>query len=769
MDEHASDRPGGALRAARCAGTRPGPQVRRGPSPLATIAFAVLLTGTLTACETLEKDIGGPPPQPAPRAQGGPAQISQGDKAQRAEALTQYRGSSVVDRPPDGRPEPDAIQMFKGTGRFIGDSRAPAGGDEGEGAYTLNFQGTDIDEVAKTILGDILHVNYVMDDKVKGQVNLQTSQPLSRADLITVLEAILGMNNAVMVKDGVLYKIMPKTDQLSAPFAPRYRPTDAAGYQMVVVPLRYVSATEMKKVIESFHKGKGVVEADKHRNLLILRGSPTELRNLMELISSFDVNQLKGKSVGIFRLSSVDADTLIKELEEILDASKDGPLSDMVHFVEIQRINAILAISSQPRYLEEVKLWVERLDHAELSAGKGLYVYFVQNGDAGHLAEILQELFASRSERHRFMETVQVAPGLRPTVKTARAAGRSERRESGVPRREGTRISGALAGSETRVAVSGSRIEAQVGDVNIIADEERNALIVMASPEDYARIEKTLRKLDILPLQVLIEASIIEVSLTGDLSYGVEWFFKNSLGKYTGEALLDLGTGGLAAAVPGFSYSIIDSSGDVRAVINTLASDSRINVISSPSLMVLDNNTATINVGDQVPVLTSTSSSTGTSGDNPVIVSTIQYIDTGVILDVTPRVNQGGTVIMEIQQEVKLAKTTTTSSIDSPTINQRQIKTSVAVQSGETIVLGGLIRDDKQHSNSGFPGLRKLPLIGPLFGTTDNASARTELLVLITPTAITNSEEARQATEELKRKLKGLVIPESHGGAPPAL
>ena len=759
MDKHrltrAVDRPHGARH-------------RRVPGRPPARALALLLAVLLSACETLEKDLSTRPP-PAPSAQGGPARVTQHAKVQRTETLSQQRGPSVLEGPTEEGQQPDAVQLFKGTGRFIGESPAPSGTDAGEGAYTLNFQGTDIADVVKTILGDILHVNYVMDDGVKGQVNLQTSQPLSRADLITVLDAILGMNNAVMVKDGDLYQVMPKTDQLSAPFTPRYRPTDAAGYQMVVVPLRYISATEMKKIIESFHKGKGLAEADRHRNLLILRGSPTVLHNLMELISSFDVNQLEGKSVGIFRLSAVDADTLIKELEEILDASKDGPLSDMVHFVEIQRINAILAITSQPSYLEEVKVWVERLDHAELSAGKGLYVYFVQNGEAGHLAEILQELFASRSERHRFMETTRVAPGFTPTVKTARAVGPSERGGSGVPRREGKRITGATPGAQTRVAVSGSRVESQVGDVNIIADEQRNALIIMASPEDYARIEKTVRQLDILPLQVLIEASIIEVSLTGDLSYGVEWFFKNNLGKYTGEALLDLGTGGLAAAIPGFSYSVIDSSGDVRAVINSLASDTRLNVISSPSLMVLDNNTATINVGDQVPVLTSTSTSTGTSGDNPVLVSTIQYIDTGVILDVTPRVNQGGTVIMEIQQEVKLAKTTTTSSIDSPTINQRQIKTSVAVKSGETIVLGGLIRDDKQHSNSGFPGLRKLPVIGPLFGTTDNASARTERLVLITPTAITNSEEARQATEELKRKLKGLVIPESRGAAPPPL
>jgi len=290
------------------------------------------------------------------------------------------------------------------------------------------------------------------------------------------------------------------------------------------------------------------------------------------------------------------------------------------------------------------------------------------------------------------------------------------------------------------------------GNVKIIADSENNALLIMASRSEYEKVRSAIRRLDVMPLQVLVEATILEVTLTDDLSYGLQWFFKNGIG----DSKSGIGELFPLPVDPSFSYTVKDSSANIRAVLNLLAADSRLNIISSPSLMVLDNRTATIKVGDQVPIRTSETTSLATSGTDPLVTSTIQYRDTGVLLEVTPRVNPGGMVVLEITQDVNDVDQTTTSDIDSPTIIQRRIMTSVAVQSGETVVLGGLIRDNKSQSEAGIPGLRSVPGVGRLFSSKTTTSTRTELLVLITPTAISNVEEAKKSTEEMKRKLDGI-------------
>jgi len=289
-------------------------------------------------------------------------------------------------------------------------------------------------------------------------------------------------------------------------------------------------------------------------------------------------------------------------------------------------------------------------------------------------------------------------------------------------------------------------------EVRIIADQENNALIIKATRADYSKIKAAIRRLDVVPLQVLVEATIVEVTLTDELSYGLQWFFDHTIdgkGQGVGE-LFPL------TVDPSFSYTLMDTAGSVRAVLNLLAADSRLNVISSPSLMVLDNRTATIKVGDQVPIRTSETTSLATSGDSPLVTSTIQYRDTGVLLEVTPRVNPGGMVMLEITQDVNDVDNTTTSAIDSPTIIQRRITTSVAVQSGESVVLGGLIRNNESESESGIPVLGSIPVLGRLFSSKVTSTIRTELLVLITPTAISNVAEARDATIEMKKKLAGI-------------
>ena len=284
-------------------------------------------------------------------------------------------------------------------------------------------------------------------------------------------------------------------------------------------------------------------------------------------------------------------------------------------------------------------------------------------------------------------------------------------------------------------------------DVRIIADKDNNALLILASPADYDNIETALRKLDVAVRQVLVEVTIAEVSLTDELTYGLEWYFN----KGNGKALLDTNAQGLAALIPGFSYTWL--SADYGAVLNALAKDSRLKIVSSPHITVADNQKAKIQVGDQVPTLSQTQSVEGSAVG---IINSVQYTETGVLLDVTPRVNAGGQVTMEISQEVSNATQTTTSDIDSPTIQKRTATSTVTVRSGETIILAGLIKEQKDNGNQGLPFLSQIPLIGGLFGTQTWKDNRTELIILITPHVLLNAPDAAAITKEYRKRLSGL-------------
>jgi general secretion pathway protein D len=285
-------------------------------------------------------------------------------------------------------------------------------------------------------------------------------------------------------------------------------------------------------------------------------------------------------------------------------------------------------------------------------------------------------------------------------------------------------------------------------------------VLVLARPDQQPKIAKALAKIDVMPRQVLVEATIVEITLSGELKYGLQWYLTHH-GR-NNAAVLDTTidnstTAGLYKMFPGFSYSVLDGAGQVRAILNALASESKLHVLSSPSVMVLDNQTANILVGDQVPIVTQQQQSTLTT--SPEIINSVQYRDTGVQLSVTPRVNAGGMVTLEISQEVSDVIKTTTSGIDSPTIRQRKILSTVAVRSGQTVALGGLMRHNESTNESGIPVLHKLPVVGALFGGKDISSERTELLVMLTPRVVRDPEELARVTEELRNKLTELKIP----------
>jgi general secretion pathway protein D len=410
----------------------------------------------------------------------------------------------------------------------------------------------------------------------------------------------------------------------------------------------------------------------------------------------------------------------------------------LIRFLPIERLNSVLVITSRPQYLEAARSWVKRLDQDKGIASRRLFIYHVQNGKAADLAQVLTQVFQEQGDRDT-LSPAQLAPGLEPARISSQPGDQAPETSPAQPRGRTS-----MAAGEGLAGLEGTSIQ-------IIADEINNALIIMATVQEYRVVEAALKRLDIVPLQVLIEATIAEITLTDELEYGLQWFFQNGLSRdYTGEGKLDFTIGDIVAPDLGFSY-VIKAGEVVRAVLTALASESLVKIVASPALMVLNNQSAELRVGQQVPVQTSNQSSI--AGES--VLSAFEYRDTGVILSVTPRVNAGGLVTMEITQE------TTNVGAESgvggnPIFTQRTIQSVVAVQSGETVVLGGLIQDEQRDSKRGVPGLYKLPVVGALFGETEDDKQRTELVVLLTPRAVRDSLDAQGVTDEFREKLEVL-------------
>ena len=625
---------------------------------------------------------------------------------------------------------------YPGTGEFIktptpvATAAKPAAGDE----MMLNFEGADLREVVKAVIGDILNETYIIDPKVQGVINLHTSSPIQRKDLLPTLETMLRMNGAAIIREAGTYKIVPAATATRGSITPQLGDGNillqsGRGYSVQITPLKFIAAKEMVKILEPFVTEASAVRIDEARNLMILSGTERELKHLRDTIAMFDVDWLSGMSVALFTLQNVEVKIAVADLNKIFGAQALSPLAGVVKLMPIERLNAILVITQQPRYLEQARIWIDRLDHTSGSAGgMRLFVYPVQNGQAEKLATLLNNVFNKSSTPTT--PPPALAPGLAPAE---------------VKSTESPPVADAASEHQT---TAGDNVAVK-GDVRVLADKDNNALLILASPTNYEKIEAAIRKLDVPPRQVLIDVTIAEVTLTGDLQYGLEWAFNR--GK-NGKGKLDTGDAGISALAPGFSYVLNNSnvSGGIASALNLLASDSRVKVISSPHIMVTDNQTAKIQVGDRVPI---TSQSQSVLGSATGLIASIQYVDTGILLTVTPRINIGGQVTMDINQEVSAASITTTSSIDSPTISKRAVKTTVVVKSGETMVLGGLITDNKTIASSGLPYLSKIPYIGGLFGTQSFNNNRTELVLMITPRLLSNNQQAIDVSEEFRRKL----------------
>jgi general secretion pathway protein D len=637
-----------------------------------------------------------------------------------------------------------------------------------DGRVTLNFVNAEIREVVAVVLGETLNVSYTIDPRVEGTVTVRTSEPLPRSAVIPALESAFALSAAAIVSSEGLYRIVPIQEAGTGFHSPAVSASTrraTRGFGTQIIPLRYVSAAAMREILQPFVPQGRTLQADGARNLLIYAGTGVEARDLLDMVQVFDVDWMAGMSFGLFPVRTAEAKALVTDLDAVFGKDGGDPLAGAVRFVPIERLNAVLVITAQPDYLRQAELWIERLDRGEDGDQQRIYVYYVQNKRAEDLGAVLGQVFETSTGAPGRAPTPNLAPGQAPVELRGSSAPTPASQESlyqaqltpnqpaepptetapPPPRPDGTGATQALGEA---VAVLATEPEKP----RIIVDEINNALVILATPPQYKMIQATLRQLDIIPLQVLIEATIAEVTLNDTLSYGVQWFLKDNLGEGTETFTFSAADGTVLGAFPGFSYLFTDT--DIRVAFDALRDITDLKVISSPQILVLDNQSATLQVGDQVPI--ATQSAVSVTDPGAPIVNSIQFRDTGVNLEVTPRVNASGLVVLDIVQEVSDAIPTLTSDIDSPTIQQRTIKSTVAVHSGETIALGGLIRDSSAESELGIPLLMDIPVVGNLFKVTSSNVIRIELLVLITPRVIRDQQEARNVTAELRRRLRAL-------------
>lgn len=667
-----------------------------------------------------------------------------------------------------------AVTLQHGTGTFVRKIKPPRV-DTSPGDVTLNFDGTDLREVVKVVLGDLLKVNYVLHPAVQGVVSLQTGRPLRRDDLIPTLETLLRMNNAALVYRDGTYEVLPLANAMQGKVVPQLGDTSRAlpeGYSVQVVPLRYIGAEEMNSILQPLAPEGSVIRVDNMRNLLVIAGTSREMGNLLDTIRVFDVDWMSGLSVGFFVLEYAKAKDVTTQLEGLLSDEGGNAIKGLFRFVPIESANALLVVAHQDSYIEQARNWIERLDMAEAAgdANERLFVYRVKHSDAAELADTLSKLYGGGSGS-RGEASGSVAPGLGKSSIGSSGSGSSSSLKSKSSSKLGD-SSGKFGETGSTTTTGGDGLASQTGNqttatarqidmtspVNIVADQVNNSLLIRSSPRDYKKILDALKQLDILPLQVLVEASIVEITLEGSLKYGVQWqlFGPASKGKSFAslDGTLDSSTNsGINTSFPGFNWALVSSADTVTATLSALAGNNLVNVLSSPSVMVMDNQTAKIQVGEQVPILTSQQQSTSTDSN---VVNSIEYKDTGVMLTVRPRVTPGGLVLMEIAQEVSTVQKTTSSDLNSPTFQKRNITSSVAVRSNQAVVLGGLIQDEKSDTKSGIPGLYNIPFAGALFGERSKSANRTELVIVLTPKIIASDQDVESVTDDFRKKVKGL-------------
>ncbi len=625
--------------------------------------------------------------------------------------------------------------------------------------FVLNFDNADLYEVIR-VMADMMKINYIIDPKVRGIVNIHTSGQINTEEIFPLFQSILKLNGAAAIKKGIIYEIVPfgEAKKLYTPpttFRESGKIQPEEKYTIQIITLKYIPVSEVSKLIKPFlSDGADIIEHPLH-NILIIGDVASNVKKSLDIIELFDLDIFADKRVRIYPILNADVNEIAKEMERIFSSFEVNLKSGRgvgITFTPIQRINSLLVVSSIPGIFINVEKWLKELDKIPGEGTKvSVFVYYVQNGKAKDMADVLKQVYLPPKDLKKDVKEKVVTPpsppgprGVRPTPPSSTAAPSPPIKEEAAPLPEGA---------------------APEGEINIVVDETTNALIIRALHRDYKAVLETIKKLDLYPKQVLIEVLLAEVTLDEATKYGLE-FSMFKAGDYS------VGMGGTAylGAIPsaeafssGIRYSII-SADRLAAAIHASATDNRLKVITSPHILASNNKEAKIQIGSSEPILTSTYTTPGAMTaattslvSTGIVEGTIEYKDIGVILSVTPRISDGKLVTLDISIEQSTVSQKDLGNLKNvPFFPKKTAKTTLSIMGGQTIVIGGLIDETKGASSSGVPFLSKIPILGALFGYKTKTVGTKETILLMTPHVITDLQESNQVTQEFREKVQTL-------------
>ena len=630
-----------------------------------------------------------------------------------------------------------------------------------DGKFTVNVDQASLPESAKLILGETLGYNYTIDPRVQGSVTLVSNRSLTGRELISAYEAALRLAGAALIQSDGSYKIVALQEVLDGEMGtPDLGKGVSPGYGVNAIPLRYVGPASVMELLDGFIARSGSVRASKIGNMILIRGPSAERRQLVDVVLSFDVDWMRNQTSGMARLENARAEEVASRLEQVFaqDGAVSGP--NALKVIPVPNINSVIVIARTRAKVNTALNWIRRLDQESVDS-PNYYVYAVQNGNAVELARILNATFGSGGGGAGGGTTAEVAPDSQSM--DVSIANDTEGQESTQPDPAGSAEpfgktdlqTGSTDGTTSTSTTSSSDGGASTGGDNsstirITANPSNNTIVISATPKDYRKILATLRQMDAPATQVLINTMIAEVSLNNQLRYGVQAYVEsNNVGFALAGSKPAADGPVISPQFPGMNF-LWGGISNPKLVIDALSGITNVRVVSSPSILVLENETATIKVGDQIPVQSETAV---TNGGN--FVNSIQYRDTGVILKVKPRVSANGVVTIELGQELSALQKEL--GIDgNPRFTQRSVTSKVSVNDQQTVLLGGLISGIEDRTRETVPGADKVPILGKLVGTTDNNAQRTEIIVFITPKIIRNGEEAARESQDLRDKMKNL-------------
>ena len=725
----------------------PGPQPTAPTSPLPPTPSASLETSVSSPSTTVPTR--GPGVPPAYQRRGSPVITAQpaspipppSTPAQPSAPRPRQEPAPGVPAPtlPEARPSPPASATRTGSG------------------VVFNFDNADIYEVIR-VMSEILKINYIIDPRVKGVVNIHTSGQISSADVFPIFQSILRLNGATAVKRDGIYEIVPLPEAKKLPTAlspsrDSGKPSSEERYIIQILPLKYVAVTEVSKMIKPFLSDGADIVENPPSNILIIGDLASNVKKSMDIINLFDIDIFTDLKVRIYPILNADAADVAKEMEKIFSSFEVSTKSGRgvgITFTPIARINSLLAVSSIPSIFEKVEGWLKELDKIPGEGTKySVFVYHVQNAKAKDLAEVLKQVYVPSKEKKteaKEKAAEQVPRGTKPLPPPP----------SGPP------------------AASTEGASVPEGEINVVVDEANNALVVRAFARDYKSILETIKRLDIYPRQVLIEILLADITLTDDSEYGIDFVKYMDGGKW--QQTITYGTfSQLAEAGPGLSYSIVQEAGRFSAAIKAAATLGRLKVVTSPHLLASNNKEAKIQIGTSEPILTNTYTSTGVGTSvtpTGFVEGTIEYKDIGTIVSITPRISDGGLVTLELSIEessldsrelgrkdtsgVVAGVASSSSTFTVPAFNKTTAKTVLSIKEGQTIAIGGLIRKTKDVSSQGVPFLGKIPVIGFFFTKNTRKDDRRELILLLTPHIITDEIQSKTVTDEFREKIQGL-------------